>query len=81
MRVIEVAFARTRLTGRRAAAAGVVVAWVLLIVAALYHLIPAPLVAVLTGALVIPAIVVLRRRARYLERERALCRRPTENGR
>ena len=80
MRVIEVASARTRLTRRRAAFGAVVAGWVLLIVAALYHLIPTPLVAALTGALVIPAIVALRRRARLLERERALRQRPTENG-
>ncbi len=60
--------------------AAVVVVWVLAIAAALYHVVPAPLVAIATGVLTIPAIVSLRRRARLLERERALRQRPTENG-
>jgi hypothetical protein len=80
VRVIGVASARTRLTRRRAAIGAVVAVWALAIAAALYHVVPAPLVAVATGALTIPAIVALRRRARLLERERALRQRPTENG-
>ena len=76
----EVASARTRLTRRRAAIAAAIVVWAMTMAAALYHLIPAPLVAIATGLLTIPAIVALRRRARFLERESALRQRPTENG-
>ena len=78
--MIEVGSARTRLTRRRVAIAAVIGVWALTMAAALYDLVPAPLVAVATGALTIPAIVALRRRARFLERESALRQRPTENG-
>ena len=75
------ASARTRLTPRRAAVAALLVVFVLLVLGAATGSIPAPLVALATGALTIPAIVALRRRARELERETALRRqRPTENG-
>ena len=78
--MIEGASARTRLP-RRAAVAALLVLFALLTLGAATGSIPAPVVALATGALTIPAIVVLRRRARELERASALRRqRPTENG-
>ena len=59
------------MTRRRAAYAVAVVAFVFVIVGTATGAVPGPLAGLVAAVVFIPAILVLRRRARFLERERA----------
>ena len=62
------------MTRRRAAWAAALAAFVLVVVGTATGAVPSPVAGLVAAVVFIPAILVLRRRARLLERERAQVR-------